>query len=42
MNYPVDGLRKSYFERMKTANYDEDDLYEFGYTAEEIAAIKRT
>ncbi|MDR1232145.1 MAG: hypothetical protein LBK61_12200 [Spirochaetaceae bacterium] len=41
MNYPLEGLRRCYFDRKKSAaGYDEDDLEEFGYTPEEIADIK--
>jgi hypothetical protein len=41
MNYPLEGLRRCYFDRKKSAaSYDEDDLEEFGYTPEEIADIK--
>jgi hypothetical protein len=37
MNYPVDGLRKVYFDRKKSiSNYDDDDLLEMGYSPEEI------
>jgi hypothetical protein len=41
MNYPVDSLRQCYFENKKSAgNFDDDDLYDMGYTPEEIAEIK--
>ena len=41
MGYPVEGLRKSYYDRKKsTASFDDDDLLEMGYSHEEIAAIK--
>ena len=41
MNYPVEGLRKTYFERKKsTANFDDEDLLNMGYSPEDIAAIK--
>ena len=41
MGYPVEGLRKSYFDRKKSsASFDDDDLLEMGYSHEEIAAIK--
>jgi hypothetical protein len=41
MNYPVDGLRKCYFDRKKSVdNYDDDDLLDMGYTRDEIAEIK--
>jgi hypothetical protein len=41
MNYPLEGMRKSYFARKNsTANFDDNDLEELGYTPEEIAAIK--
>ncbi len=41
MNYPVEGLRRSYFDRKKsTSNFDDDDLIDMGYTPEEIKSIK--
>ena len=43
MSYPVEGLRKSYFDAKKsTANIDDDILLDpdMGYTQEEIDAIK--
>jgi hypothetical protein len=41
MNYPVDGLRRCYLERKKSAsNFDDDDLLDMGYSPEEIAEIK--
>ncbi len=41
MNYPADGLRRSYFDRKKsTSNFDDDDLIDMGYSPEEIKAIK--
>jgi hypothetical protein len=41
MNYPLDGMRKSYFERKKSAdNFDDDDILDMGYSPEEIALIK--
>ena len=41
MNFPVEGLRKCYFDRRKSAsNFDDGDLYDMGYSPEEIAAIK--
>ncbi len=41
MNYPIDGLRRSYYDRKtSTENFDDSDLAELGYTQEEIARIK--
>jgi hypothetical protein len=41
MNYPVDGLRRSYFDRKESvSNVDDNDLSEIGYSPEEIAGIK--
>ena len=41
MNYPVEGLRKSYFDSKKSpAIFEDDDLYDMGYSPEEIARIK--
>jgi hypothetical protein len=41
MNYPVEGLRKSYFDQKESVgNIDDDSLLEIGYSPEEIAGIK--
>jgi len=41
MNYPLEGLRKCYFDRKNsTVNFDDEDLLEMEYTMEEIAEIK--
>jgi hypothetical protein len=41
MNYPLEGLRKCYFDRKKSVdNIDDDDLFDMDYSPEEIAAIK--
>ena len=41
MNYPVDGLRRSYFDAKKsTSNFEDDDLLDMGYSPEEITVIK--
>jgi len=41
MNYPVDGLRRCYFDSKKSVgNFEDDDMLDLGYTPEEIAAIK--
>jgi hypothetical protein len=43
MNFPVDGLRRSYFDRKDkeaVENIDDDSLLEIGYSPEEIAGIK--
>jgi hypothetical protein len=41
MGYPVEGLRKSYFERKKSvSNFDDEDLIDLGYSPEEIKVIK--
>jgi hypothetical protein len=41
MNYPVEGLRKCYFDRKKSpSNYDDGDLFDLGYSQAEIAALK--
>ena len=37
MCYPVEGLRRSYFQRKKSiSNFDDEDLLEAGYSPEEI------
>jgi hypothetical protein len=41
MNYPIEGLRKCYFEEIKSVNnFEDSDLLDLGYTPEEIAQIK--
>jgi hypothetical protein len=41
MNYPVDGLRRCYFERKKSVDtIDDDDILDMDYSPEEIAEIK--
>ena len=41
MNYPVEGLRKCYFDAKKsTNNFEDDDLFDLGYSQEDIAAMK--
>jgi hypothetical protein len=41
MNYPVEGLRRCYFDRKKSiSNFDDADLIKAGYSPEEIAQIK--
>jgi hypothetical protein len=43
MNYPLEGLRRCYFDRKKSIdNIDDDDLLDFdmGYSPDEIAEIK--
>ena len=41
MNYPLEGLRRCYFDRKKSAvNFDDDDILDLGYSPEEIAEIK--
>lgn len=41
MNFPVDGLRKSYFKRQSSVEtVDDDDFLDLGYTMEEIEMIK--
>jgi hypothetical protein len=41
MSYPVEGLRKSYFDAKKSpSNFEDDDLFDLGYSPEEIAEIK--
>jgi hypothetical protein len=41
MNYPVDGLRRVYFDRKKgPSNIEDEDLLELGYSLEEIEQIK--
>jgi hypothetical protein len=43
MNYPVEGMRRSYFERQKSAaNIEDEDLLDLGYTQEEVDQIKGT
>ena len=40
MNYPIEGLRRSYFKRKKERAFNDDDLIEAGYSPEEIKAMK--
>jgi hypothetical protein len=41
MNYPVEGLRKCYFDRKKSVeNFDENDMLDMGYSPEETFEIK--
>jgi hypothetical protein len=41
MSYPVEGLRRSFFERKTSAeNIDDEDIADMGYTQEEIDRIK--
>jgi hypothetical protein len=41
MSYPIEGLRKSYFERKKSIEQVPDEEFlDFGYTLEEIAQMK--
>jgi hypothetical protein len=41
MNYPVEGLRKSYFERKQSVeSVDDEDLLELGLSPDAIAEIK--
>jgi len=41
MNYPLEGLRKSFHDRRKSpAGFDDDDLLDMGYSREDIVAIK--
>ena len=41
MGYPVEGLRKSYWERKKSVNnFADDDLLDMGYSLDEIEHIK--
>jgi hypothetical protein len=41
MNYPVDGLRKCYFDHKKSvSNLDDDGILDMGYSPDEIAEIK--
>jgi hypothetical protein len=41
MSYPLEGLRKCYFDRKKSMdNMDDEDLFDAGYSPEEIAEIK--
>jgi hypothetical protein len=43
MNYPVEGLRRCYFDRKKSVdNIDDDDILDsdMGYSPDEIAEIK--
>jgi hypothetical protein len=41
MSYPVEGLRKSFFERMSSVEAaDDDDLLELGLSPDVIARIK--
>jgi hypothetical protein len=41
MNFPVDGLRQSYYNRKtSTESFDDEDLADMGYTQEEVDQIK--
>jgi hypothetical protein len=42
MNYPVEGLRKCYFDRKKKSieDIDYDDILDMDYSPDEIAQIK--
>jgi hypothetical protein len=41
MNFPIDGLRRSYYNRKSsTASFDDEDLADMGYSPDEIADIK--
>ena len=41
MSYPLEGLRKCFFDRKKSiSNFDVEDFLEAGYSPEEIAVIK--
>jgi hypothetical protein len=41
MNYPVEGMRRSYFDQKKsTQNFDENDMLDMGYSPEETIEIK--
>jgi hypothetical protein len=43
MNYTVEGLRKSYFDRRQSVeNIDDEALLSLGYSMDEIAQIKGT
>jgi len=43
MNYPIEGLRRCYFDDKKSVgNFDEDELLDMGYSLEEIAEIRGT
>jgi hypothetical protein len=41
MNYPLEGLRRSYYDRKKSvSNFENDDLLDMGYSPDEITEIK--
>lgn len=41
MNYPLEGLRRCYFDRKKSpGNFDDDDLLDMGYSPDENTGIK--
>jgi hypothetical protein len=41
MSYPIEGLRKSYFDRKKSIeNVPDEEFLDLGYTLEEIAQMK--
>lgn len=41
MNYPIEGLRKSYYDRKKSIEQVPDEEFlDLGYTLEEIAQMK--
>jgi hypothetical protein len=41
MNYPVEGLRRCYLDRRKSAeNFDDDDILDMGYSPDDNAEIK--
>jgi hypothetical protein len=41
MSFPLEGLRKSYYEEKKSpSNFDDEDLFDMGYSADDIDKIK--
>ena len=43
MNFPVEGLRKCYFDAKKSEiTFEDQDMLDMGYTLEDIAEIKGT
>lgn len=41
MSYPVDAMRESFFKQKNSpSNFEDEDLFDMGYSFEEISKIK--
>jgi hypothetical protein len=41
INYPIEGLRRCYLDRKRSpSNFEDDDMFDMGYSPDEIAEIK--